>query len=116
MTMADHILAMDRHVLAHLETGEVVSCRDEFGKVVVLPVVFQNNYHLSDPDQPGVVSSSPALFCREEDLANGYFLEEGVTVLVNDVEYRVREPQADGVGGLVFRLLKLEESCTHEQL
>jgi len=66
--------------------------------------IFDNGFAGSAGSQFGVESTSPSLTCKVADLTGGY--AEGAAVVVDGVNYTVRDPQPDGLGMITLTLRK----------
>lgn len=103
MAFAAHIAAADRAVLQHLGEDGLIRYAPKVGAAVEVRGVFNASYVQVSAGQAGVVSSGPAVFFRLSDLPIDP-AEDDPTITVAGVAYRVREPQADGQGGVLLLL------------
>jgi hypothetical protein len=130
MSFAAHIEAMDRKVLTHLQTGEIISFQSGAGDSVIVSALFDNAYEFVGVGFAGASSVSPAVFCRYEDLrillvtevdeeailaedeepltvSDDPDIDENARVFVDSVQYQVRETMPDGKGGVILKLHKV---------
>ena len=99
------VAQMDRPVLDHL--GGTVRYASMFGVAVDVQGIFDAAYVRVDAGEAGLESSGPAVFFRLEDLPADFESDEP-TITANGVEYRVRERQKDGQGGIHLLLHRAE--------
>lgn len=112
--MAEHIERMDRQVLSHLNSGEVISYRSSVLVSVVLSEVaethpiFDATHEFVGAGESGYSSIGPALFCKLADLTSDPEEDyEQARVFVNGTEYQIRDSEPDGKGGVTLRLHKI---------
>lgn len=107
MAWPDLLAAADRAALTHL--GGAVRYLPTAGYPVDVRGIFDAAYVHASAGEAGVMTSGPAVFLRLKDLVStdGVLLdpeEDEPRIFVEDVEYRVRESQRDGQGGVVLLL------------
>jgi hypothetical protein len=102
------VAAADRAALKHLGGSTVrYTPAPETGQAPVdVQGLFEASFVRVDAGHAGAVSAGPAVFLRLEDLPTDPE-EDEPTVTVGEVEYRVREPQKDGQGGVVLFLHRM---------
>lgn len=84
--------------------GRTVTYTPGVGDAVEIPGIFDAAFRVVDSGNSGVVSSAPAVFVKVGDLPEDYESDTAARVTVGAVEYVVRTPQPDGVGGVVLIL------------
>lgn len=99
------LAAADRAALHHL--GGAVRYAPSAGDPVDVRGIFDATYVRQDAGHAGVVSSGPAVFLRLADLPSDPTVDEGATITVDAVQYRIREPQKDGQGGVLLLLYQV---------
>ncbi len=105
MAFADLLDVATRTVRDHL--GGTVRYQPEVGDAVNVVGVFDAAYQHVNAGEAGVESASPAVFLRLADLPADPDDDEP-TITVGGVDYRVRECQKDGQGGVVLLLHRTE--------
>ena len=117
MGFPDLVAQADRAVQEHLG-GVAVTYEDEFGEVVEVQGIFDETYTLADGGQAGVEQVTPAVFVLISDLPVPpdedaeevrTQIQDEPLVTIRGKKYRVRERQADGMGGV--RLLLHRGGC-----
>lgn len=101
MSFSALLAAADRAALQHL--GGPVRYAPSAGAPVDVSGIFDAAYVRVDAGQAGVVSSGPAVFLRLSDLPTDPE-EDEPTITVDGATFRVREPQKDGLGGVLLLL------------
>lgn len=102
MTFADLLSGADRVALQHL--GDSVGYVSGDGRAVSVRGIFDAAYVKADAGQAGVSSVGPAVFLRLADLPSNPGEDGAAAITVGGVEYRVREAQPDGHGGILLQL------------
>lgn len=104
MDFAARLAAADSAALQHL--GGAVRYTPSTGPAVDVSGVFDAGFVPTvNQQQPGVVGYGPAVFLRLADLPTDPEDDEPL-ITIAGVDYRVREPQKDGMGGVVLLLYK----------
>ena len=85
--------------------GGPVTYTPGVGAAVEVEGVFDAAYRRLDLGQPGVSTTSPAVFLLLVDLPSDPRTDFAATVTVNGVAYSVHEVQPDGIAGGVVLLL-----------
>jgi hypothetical protein len=107
MAFADLIGIVDRLVNQHV--GETVRCsRWGVDPWVSVRGVFSAQYQIGQALDTGVMSSSPAVFVRVADLPVDPDSDETLIVERGGTQYRVRESQKDGDGGVLLLLAETD--------
>jgi hypothetical protein len=81
-------------------TGGSVTYTSGVGSAVSVRGVFDALYEKVDAGNTGVSSFGPAVFLRLSDLPSHPSDDASARVTVAGIEYKVREAQPDGVGGV----------------
>jgi hypothetical protein len=102
MAFRDLLAVADRAVQKHL--GGTVLYTPTNGGGVEVAGVFEAGHVRADAGQAGLTTVGPAAFVRLEDLPSDPEVDEGATVSVDGVEYRIHEPAKDGQGGVTLYL------------
>lgn len=102
MSFEDLLANVDAQARAVL--GRTVTYTPGVGDAVEIPGIFDAAFRVVDSGNSGVVSSAPAVFVDAGDLPDDYENDTDARVTVGAVEYLVRTPQSDGVGGVVLIL------------
>lgn len=102
MTFPALLAAADRAALQHL--GGPVRYTPSAGAPVDVRGIFDAAYVRADAGQAGVVSSGPAVFLLVADLPSDPGTDLAATVTVDGATYKIREPQKDGLGGVLLQL------------
>lgn len=98
MAFADLVTALDRTTRANLG-GEPVIYRPETGESVTASGIFDDRYVAIIEGEAGVEQVGPAVFLRLEDLSTDPEVDNPI-LTIRGVDYRVRERQPDGMGGV----------------
>ena len=99
------LLAADRAALQHL--GGSIRYTPSGGQPVDVRGIFDAAYVRVDAGQAGVTSCGPVVFVRTEDLPTDPEVDEGATITVEGVQYRIQEPEKDGQGGALLFLRRV---------
>lgn len=95
MGFADLLQRADAAVHRHL--GDTCVYSPGSGAPLTVTCVFDASYVLADPRNPGVSSTSPAVFVRE---LPGMRSDVDARVTYAGTVYSVRDPKPDGLGGI----------------
>jgi hypothetical protein len=99
MTMfADLVTKIDRAAQESLGGVDVIYT-PEFGETVTVQGIFDERYHFVDEGHAGAEQIAPAVFLRVSDLST-HPENDNPTLTIAGVDYRVRERQPDGLGGI----------------
>ena len=102
MAFRDLLAVADRAAQKHL--GGTVRYTPTNGASAEVAGVFEAGHVRADAGQAGMTTVGPAVFLRLEDLPSDPELDEGASVTVSGVEYRIHEPAKDGQGGVTLYL------------
>lgn len=88
----------------HRALGDFCAYAPGSGDPVVVPCVFDAAYRVEDLQQPGVSTSSPAIFVRLAELPGDPTSDVDAQVTRDGITYRIHEVKPDGLGGALLLL------------
>lgn len=105
MSFSDLVAQSDRAAQSLLG-GDVVTYAPTGGPVITVTGMFDEQFVLAKGSpEAGVEASGPAVFLRLEDLPRDPELEDdGLTLTIRAVQYRLIERHPDGLGGVLLML------------
>lgn len=102
MGFTDALAVADRAVRQQL--GETVTYTPGVGEAVEVEGVFDAVAQVVDPENPGVVTPSPAVFLTLDDLPSNPETDTSSRVTIRGTTYRAHTVRADGQGGVLLQL------------
>jgi hypothetical protein len=106
VTFAEQIGMVDRAIQSHLGSVKV-QYRPAHEDPYEVVGMFDERFVLIDKGDAGVEQVTPALFVRLEDL-KVHPDDDEPTIEINEITYKVRERQVDGLGGIRLLLHKVD--------
>lgn len=101
MGFADHVASADRAVHVHLGSASVVYA-PLAGSPETIIGMFDENYVLVDPTDPGIESVGPSVWLSAENIAllPVHPDDDTPTLTIGGTDYKIRESKPEGLGGI----------------